>query len=74
MSIVGALYMLAAASDGQAGSEVASLLNITGTDLEAYKAYTHLIDSLLKKNKMSYTLNIGMDAHFVLIVLQGESS
>ena len=62
MSIAGALFLLAAATDGEAREEVGQLLAFSADDPEPYLSYTYLTDFLLDQNEKSYLLNIGMDA------------
>jgi len=62
MSLGGALFLLAAATDGQARTEIAGLLGINESDPESYQLYAQLKDYLLEQNNESYLLNIGPDA------------
>jgi serpin B len=58
MSIAGALFMLAAATDGEARAEVGQLLAFSADDPEPYLSYTYLTDFLLDQHEKSYLLNI----------------
>jgi len=62
MSLGGALFLLAAATDGKARSEVGALLGINMDQAEPYESYTQLADYLQQQHNKSYMLNIGTDA------------
>lgn len=58
LSIVGALYMLAAATSGDAQDEVLQLLNISKDSDAPFESYKVLINYLLDQNEKSYMLNL----------------
>jgi serpin B len=58
-SIIGALYMLAAGTSGEANDELLQLLNIPSSDsTEKFRSYKLLMNYLLEERQASYELSI----------------
>ena len=59
LSVTGALYLLAAATDGAAQQEILDLLEINSDSDSDFESFSELIRFLLDQNDESYILNIG---------------
>ena len=67
LSIIGAMYMLAAGTGGKSKQEILEALDFRDVkeDLAPFHAYKNLIAGLVNDNPDTYTLNIG---NFLIII------